>query len=281
LVLDLDTFSLRAKRVYPEKSLRKKLIVLKLYDKFLEKNKLEPSLESLNLWLDELTRKGLSDGTIYVYFYDVLSYFDLMMVDLDERKLRSLKRRLPAQSVGQADFLTEEEVAKLIEGTPSLKHRLIFSLMYAYSRRLSEVLLLKKSDIDFEKNTVTFTILKKKREEKATFELEPWIKEMLVEYLKNVKGDRLFDISGRAVEIAFKKMCEKVGIQAKGRRLAPHILRHSRLTHLRDRGVPLEVVSKVIARHSRFDTTVQFYRGISEEVKASIPKAEEIFKSKV
>ena len=277
-MLDLDTFLLRARRVYPEKSLRKKLIVLRLYDRFLEEKGLELGLESLNLWLDELTRKGLSDGTIYVYFYDVLSYFDLMMLDLDERKLRSLKRRLPSQPAGQADFLTEEEVVKIIHGTKSLMHRLIFALMYSYARRLSEVLLLTRSDIDLENDKITFTILKKKREEKAVFDLEPWIKEMLVEYLKDVKGDKLFDITGRAVEIAFKKTCNDVGIEAKGRRLTPHILRHSRITHLRDRGVPLEIVSKVIARHSRFDTTVQFYRGISEEVKASIPKAEEIFR---
>jgi len=42
--------------------------------------------------------------------------------------------------------------------------------------------------------------------------------------------------------------------------------------------VILDLVSKFVARHSRFDTTVQFYRGITEEEKVSIPKAEEIFK---
>ena len=48
---------------------------------------------------------------------------------------------------------------------------------------------------------------------------------------------------------------------------------------IRNRGVILDLVSKFVARHStRFDTTVQFYRGITEEEKVSIPKAEEIFK---
>ena len=47
---------------------------------------------------------------------------------------------------------------------------------------------------------------------------------------------------------------------------------------IRNRGVILDLVSKFVARHSRFDTTVQFYRGITEEEKVSIPKAEETFK---
>ena len=47
---------------------------------------------------------------------------------------------------------------------------------------------------------------------------------------------------------------------------------------IKNRVIILNLVSKFVARHSRFDTTVQFYRGITEEEKVSIPKAEEIFK---
>jgi len=47
---------------------------------------------------------------------------------------------------------------------------------------------------------------------------------------------------------------------------------------LRNRVVILDLVSKFVARHSRFDTTVQFYCGITEEERVSIPKGEEIFK---
>lgn len=278
MVLDLDTFLLRARRVYSEATLRKKLVVLRVFDRFLEEKGLKPCLESLNLWLDELVKRGLSDGAIRVYFNHVLSYFELMMLEVDERRLRNVRRRLPPYSPGRVDFLTEEEVAKIISETRNLRYRLIFALMYSYARRLGEVLLLSRNDIDLKNNKISFTILKKKREEKAVFDLEPWIKQMLTKYLRETKGEKLFDITSRAVEIAFRKICSEIGIESKGRRLSPHILRHSRLTHLRDRGVPMEIVSKAVARHSRFDTTVQFYRGISEKAKTTIPKAEEIFK---
>lgn len=277
-MLDIKTFKLRAKDLYPKSCLQRKEVVLKQYDSFLEKNGLQPSLESLNLWIDDLLKRGLSSSTLGVYTYDVLSYFELMMLDLDDRKLKLLKKRIPPRSVGEVDFLTDDEVARLITNTPSPIRRLIYALCYAYARRLGEVLALTRKDLDLENGIITFTILKKKREEKATYELEPWIKEMLLKYDNILGKERLFERTARAVEIAFKRDCKRAGIQSRGRDLRPHILRHSRITSLRNKGVPLDLVSKYVARHSRFDTTVQFYRGITEEEKVSIPKAEEIFK---
>lgn len=277
-MLDLKTFRLRAKNIFPETSLERKLIVLRQYESFLKKNGLQPNLESLNLWLDDLLKRRLSNSTLNVYAYDVLSYFEIMMFDLDEKKLKLLKKRLPPRDTKEVDFLTEDEVARLITGTLSPVRRLIYALCYSYARRLGEVLALRKGDIDLEKNTITFTILKKKREEKAAYELEHWIKDMLIKYEDVLGKGKLFEITERAVEIGFKKDCGRAGIESRGRDLRPHILRHSRVTSLRGRGVPLDVVSKFVVKHSRFDTTVQFYRGVTEAEKASIPKAEEIFK---
>jgi len=274
-MLDLKTFMLRAKNVYPPSTLEKKLLVLKKYDEFLEEQGLKPGLESLSLWLDHLTEQGLSEGSLKIYCYHVLSYFELLMMDLDPQKLKFLKRRLPSQDVGEVDFLSEEEVARIIDGA-YIPHKLIYALMYTYARRLGEVLLLTRKDIDFENDMITFRIIKKRKNETATFKLEGWIKDMLREYLQSVQGDQVFPITARAVQIDFKRTCRRLGIEEQGRRLTPHILRHSRITHLRDRGVPLDVVSKRIARHSRFDTTIKFYRGITEREEASIPEAGKI-----
>ncbi|MEM1697573.1 MAG: site-specific integrase, partial [Thermofilaceae archaeon] len=259
-MLDLETFRLRARGVYPESSIRRKEIVLRKYGEFLEERGLQPGIESLNLWLDELVRRGYSASTVRAYAYDVVSYFELMMVDVDERRLRLLKRRLPPVGARRVDYLTDEEVARLIRSTPSPVRRLIYSIMYAYAKRLGEVLSLTWVDVDLERGTITFRILKKRREERVTYELEPWIKDMLLRYRELLGKDRLFEISTRAVEIAFKKDCRRAGIEPNGRNLRPHILRHSRVTSLREKGVPIDVISKYLARHSRFDTTVQYYR---------------------
>lgn len=275
-VLDIDTFILRAKNIYSEQSLRHKEIVLRKYDKFLEERGLKPGIESLNLWVDELIKSGLSSNSIYVYVYDVLSYFDLMMIDVDEKKLRMLKRRIQPRTIKQVEFLTDDEVASLISNTHSPIRKLIYALCYAYARRLGEVLSLTRSDIDLNNDTITFTILKKKSNERATYRLEPWIKEMLIKYDSFLGKDKLFNITDRAVEIGFKKDCMRAGIKPNGRNLRPHILRHSRITSLREKGVPLDLISKYLAKHSRYDVTIQFYRGVTEEEKISIPEAGEV-----
>ncbi|MEM4429673.1 MAG: site-specific integrase [Thermofilaceae archaeon] len=277
-LLDLETFKLRASGLYSERGLEKKLVALREYDEFLEERGLEPGPESLNSWLDELVKRGLSSSTVRAYAYHVLSYFDLMMLDVDEKKVRLVKRRLPPTASSKVDYLTDDEVARLIRSTPSPVRRLIYSLMYAYARRLGEVLALTWRDVDLENGRITFTILKKRREERATYELEPWIKEMISRYRELLGKDRLFELTERAVERAFKKDCRWAGIEPRGRRLTPHILRHSRITSLREKGVPLDVISKHLVRHSRFDTTVQFYRAVTEEEKVSIPSAGEVLK---
>jgi integrase len=275
-VLDLETFELRASGVYPKSTLERKLVALSLYDRFLEERGLQPGVESLSLWLDELRRRGLSPSTIRAYGSDVLSYFDFMMIEVDEKKVRMLKRTLPPVRIGKVDVLTKEEVAKLIESAGSLRNKLIYLLCYSYARRLGEVLALTKRDVNLERGTITFPILKRRSEETATYELEPMIRDLLAEYVKAVKGDKLFPITKRAVEIAFKKDCERAGIKPKGRRLRVHLLRHARVTHLIEDGVPIEVVSKVLARHTSVATTFQFYTAPTPEMTGKIPKATEV-----
>jgi integrase len=275
--LDLETYMLRASSI-PSSSLSKKRSVLGRYGEFLGKTGREPGLESLQLWVDELTRDGMSPGSISTYAYDVLSYFDVMMMDLNERMMRGLKKRLPKRAIGEVDFLLEDEVDRLLRAPMPPEHRLVYSLMYTYARRIGEVLGLMRDDVDLEANTVTFNIEKKDHTERVTCKLdrEPWLRDMLAGFM--APRGRVFKLKKRALEIAFKKVCRKAGINEEGRRLVPHILRHSRATHLRKRKVPLDVVSKSVLRHSNIQTTVAFYRGITEEEKAEIPSAGEIFR---
>jgi integrase len=274
-VLDLETFKLRASGVYPRPTLERKLVALSLYDRFLEERGLQPGVESLSLWLDELRRRGLSPNTVGAYGRDVLTYFDFMMIDVDERKVKMLKRTLPPVRVGKVEVLTKDEVAKLIERAGSLRNKLIYLLCYSYARRLGEVLALTKEDVDLERGTITFPILKRKSRETATYELEPMIRELMREYVKSVEGSRLFPVTKRAVEMAFKRDCGRAGIKPKGRRLRVHLLRHARVTHLIEDGVPIEVVSKVLARHTNIATTFQFYTAPTSEMASRIPRATE------
>lgn len=273
--LDLETYRLRAQAAYSPATVEKRLIILRRYAEFLRERGLEPGAESLMLWLDELQRSGYSPATVSAYAHAVLSYFELMLVPIDERALRAVRRRLPPLGAGQVDYLTEEEVARLLQAAPPHR-KLIYALMYAYARRLGEVLSLTWRDVDLERGTITFTILKRRRPERATYALEPWIAEMIRAYRHLLGAERLFPLTERAVERAFKRDCARAGIEPRGRRLRPHVLRHSRATSLAARGVPIDVVSKHVLRHSKLETTVRFYRAVTEEEVRRIPSAGEV-----
>jgi integrase len=274
-VLDLETYRLRASSVYSESTVRHRVYVLRGYGRFLEERGMEPGVESLMAWLDELQRRGTPQGTLAVYAYAVLSYFDLMLVKVDERSLKVVRRRARLPPPSGAEYLTEEEVRRLIEAAPP-RRKLIYAFMYSYSRRLGEVLHLTWRDVDLERGTVAFRILKKRQEEVAVYPLEPWIREMLSRYRSELGEDRLFPVTKQAVEKGFKRDCEAAGIEPKGRRLRPHLFRHARVTHLRARGVPLDVVSKWLLRHSKYDITLGYYRAVTEEEVEKVPQAWEV-----
>jgi intein/homing endonuclease/integrase len=220
-VLDIETFARRAERVYSRATLERKVKVLRMYDEFLERSGLEPGPESLATWLDSLDVKPQS---LSVYARDVLSYFNIMMLDVDERKVRQVKSMIPPITFKQPEILTVDEVRRLLE-VSNYPHKVAFALAYAYARRLSEVL---SCEVDLKSGTVTFPIVKRRGGERVEFKLEDWIKDMIFECVNAGKcgGKRLFKITGRAVEIAFKKALARAGIKPNDRRLRVHSLRH-------------------------------------------------------
>jgi len=270
-MLDLEGFRLRASRVYSEATLRRKLSVLRAYGEFLEETGMEPGPESLAKWMDVLSRR-LSPQSVAVYARDVLSYFDLMLLDVDERKVRAVRRTMPPVSLRPAESLTADEVRRLIE-VAEPPYRLLFALMFAYARRLSEAL---RARIDLASNTVSFPLLKKRGEEWATFPLEPWVRRLAKEHARYYPLSDPFPVTPRAAELAFKRFCGLAKIEPGGRRLRPHLLRHSRISLSVERGVPLEVVSKVLAKHASVRTTYQFYLASTEGMAERVPSAEEI-----
>ena len=100
-----------------------------------------------------------------------------MMMGLNERMMRGLKRRLPKRAIGEVGFL-KEEVVRLLKAPMPPEHRLVYSLAYAYARWIGEVLGLMRDDVDLEANTITFNIEKKDHTERATHDLEPWVKDL-------------------------------------------------------------------------------------------------------
>jgi len=272
-MIDIETFERRARYKFKESTLKRKLENLNLFKEFLERHELELNEESIARFIDYLLSKNMSPGAIRNAFFDIQSYIKLMMLNID---LARVKELIPPNIIREATWLTEDEVKELINCALEVDERVAVGayLMYEYGRRPGEVLALEWRDIDFDRGKIRFKILKKRygRDEVAEYPLTNLARKML-SYLPR-ECERVICMSQKN----FNRKFRKIAFRALGKKVTPHVMRHSRITHLRKQGVPLDVVSKYVARHSKIDITIRIYRHIAEEEISKIPSAEDVLK---
>ena len=172
--------------------------------------------------------------------------------------------------------LTEEEVDSLLNA-PNIdeplghRDRTMLELLYATGLRVSELINIKQSQINF--NQGVLRIIGKGDHERLIpigEESQRWLKEFIngprMEILLERQTDYLFPTrrGDRMTRQAFwhiiKRYAEKSGVRQK---MSPHSLRHAFATHLLNRGADLRVVQMLLG-HSDLSTT-QIYTHVARE----------------
>ncbi len=159
-------------------------------------------------------------------------------------------------------ILEKEVVDEIIFRTIKPRNRLILELMARGGMRIGEVLKLTPTDIEDRK--LTLRAPKSGKEREIVF-ISQKIADRLKEYItrKGIGSDqRIFPVSYTTGREVVNKAGKVVGIHLK-----PHDLRRHAATYASRSGVPIEIVSKVILRHSNLSTT-QRYLGTVSDVEA-------------
>src|SRR5210317_984515 len=172
--------------------------------------------------------------------------------------------------------LSEDEVDALLNAPNTdepLGHRdrAMLELLYATGLRVSELINIKQSQINFNQGVLRI-VGKGDRERLIPLgeEAQRWLKEFIngprMEILLERQTDYLFPTrrGDRMTRQAFwhiiKRYAQKAGIDKK---LSPHSLRHAFATHLLNRGADLRVVQLLLG-HSDLSTT-QIYTHVARE----------------
>ena len=172
--------------------------------------------------------------------------------------------------------LSEEEVDSLLNAPNTdepLGHRdrAMLELLYATGLRVSELINLKQSQINFNQGVLRI-VGKGDRERLIPLgdESQRWLKDFIdgprMEILLERQTDYLFPTrrGDRMTRQAFwhiiKRYSDKAGVRKK---LSPHSLRHAFATHLLNRGADLRVVQMLLG-HSDLSTT-QIYTHVARE----------------
>jgi len=194
-----------------------------------------------------------------------LFYKEILKIDLPVEYLypKRQQHKLP-------EVLSVNEVKMIISNTENLKHKAILSLIYSAGLRLSEVVNLKKKDIDSERMLINIRQAKGKKDRQVM--LSEKLLLLLRDYYKIFKpAVWLFEgldknqYSPRSVQQIFKNALLKSKIKKKA---TVHTLRHSFATHLLEQGIDIRVIQELLG-HSSIKTT-QIYTHLSSTHISSI-----------
>ena len=172
--------------------------------------------------------------------------------------------------------LTEDEVESLLSAPNTdepLGHRdrAMLELLYATGLRVSELINLKQSQVNFNQGVLRI-VGKGDRERLIPLgeESQRWLRDFIdgprMEILLERQTDYLFPTrrGDRMTRQAFwhiiKRYAQKAGVRKK---MSPHSLRHAFATHLLNRGADLRVVQLLLG-HSDLSTT-QIYTHVARE----------------
>ena len=163
------------------------------------------------------------------------------------------------------------------QGRTPLRDRALLELMYSAGLRVSELVAIDVTDLDFDAQTVR--VLGKGNKERIAL-FGRTARQSLQEYIggervspthshavfTNSNGGRL---TTRTVQNVIKRWCVAVGLPPQ---TSPHTLRHSFATHLLDGGADLKSVQQLLGHESL--ATTQIYTHVSmEKLRETVEKA--------
>jgi len=191
------------------------------------------------------------------FFYRKVLHQRLSADDLPLPKL--LRRQIPI-------VLSPDEVTRMIDATPNLRHRTILMTLYSTGIRRSELCHLRPEDIDKERMIVRIRQGKGGKDREVP--LSPKLLEQLRTYYRSVKvrNGWMFPslltrrpdqpITQKAVWHACREATRRAGIT---KAVHPHTLRHSFATHLFDSGAELPVIQTLLGHADPRDTMIYLH----------------------
>lgn len=191
------------------------------------------------------------------FFYRKVLHQRLTADDLPLPKLH--RRQIPI-------VLSPDEVTRMINAAPNLRHRTILMTLYSTGVRRSELCHLRPDDIDKERMVVRIRQGKGGKDREVP--LSPTLYEQLRTYYRSVRRRNgwLFPslqtrrpdqpITQKTVWHACREATRRAGIT---KAVHPHTLRHSFATHLFDNGAELPVIQTLLGHADPRDTMVYLH----------------------
>lgn len=171
--------------------------------------------------------------------------------------------------VKERQVLTQLELEYLRKAYKTARQKAILEFLYSTGCRVSELTLVKKSDIDWKENTVhLFGKGQKHRTSFINAKAEVAIKDYLAsrfdesEYLFVSERMPIHPLQKSSIEKIIRELAAASDVT---KHVTPHILRHTCATQALESGMPVEDVSKLLG-HSQINTTMIYAKASLDKV---------------
>jgi integrase/recombinase XerD len=240
--------------------------------KFLEEKRLSlserPERSSIEIYIGHMRDLGKKTRSIVRSISALRGLFNFLLSDgvINHNPLEDIE--IPKYSPPIPEVLSEQEVIELLNlptgSKTSLRDRMILELLYATGLRVSELIKLKKSDINLEGG---FVIASGKRSKERVVPLNIYSKDTIKTYLKEESPKGAFLLpnkrGGMLTRQAIWKIIRKYATKMAKDHISPHTMRHTFATHLLEGGADLRSV-QILLGHEDISTT-QIYTHVDSK----------------
>lgn len=226
--------------------------------KFIKKHIENIRTEDIENYIKYLVESGKEDTTVERKLATLKSFFRFLeeknIIKFNPAEIipfRKRKKKIP-------DSLDEDEALEIIEAEKK-RDRAILAMLYGCGIRISELANLKKENI-----MGKFLKIKGKGGKWRVIPIPNTSKEILEDYIKereklNPRTDFIFlnKFGQKLSERYIREIVRLNGALKTGKRVWPHLIRHSYATHLLKNGVDIRIIQELLG-HSSINTTQKY-----------------------
>ena len=249
---------------------------LEEFQKVTKKELISLRKEEIEKFFSALDQQGKS-ATTKAHYYTVINSFYKYCQEQGIIKVNPCEL-LKAPKIPQKipKYLTYEEVDTLLNmplnTTYDYRTKAMLELLYATGMRISELLSIRHTNINFEENYLRVEGKGNKERivpfnDTAKYYLTLYLDKYRSELIKHQKDYEELFLNNRGTPITRQgmyKLLKQIAIKAGiNKEISPHILRHSFATHLLNNGADLRTIQELLG-HSDISTT-QIYTHVSKE----------------
>lgn len=242
---------------------------------YLDKNLCKVSEDDVRSYITYLTEKKEHSSSIRRKISSLKSFYKFLYNNnyMEKKDYPLTKIVLPKQEKKLPKFLYYNELLEIINESANtsdgVRDRLIIEMLYATGVRISELINIRTSDIDFNNRRIIVT--GKGNKQRIVYYGE-YAEEVLKKYLSthkkneynylfmNSRGERITD---RGVRYIIDNIMKKLSIKT---HVTPHVLRHSFATDMLNNGCDIKVVQEILG-HSSLRATEIYTHVTNESIK--------------